>query len=170
MPRTKLEISGNQARLVNNYFTSSKPHSFVKSGCTLLDCALGGGWAVGRVVNIVGDKSTAKTALAVEALTNFLRQYPDGKAAYRDAEAAFDEAYANAMGLPIEKVDFGDPEEPLDSVEFFYADLDTFVSNCSGSFGIYVIDSLDALTTDVEQKSEFGNQGFGTSKPKLLSE
>src|SRR5260221_11413579 len=103
MSRTKTELA-------NNYFTNPKPaYSFVKSGCTLLDCALGGGWALGRVVNIVGDKSTAKTALAVEALTNFVRDYPDGKAAYRDAEAAFDQGYSEAMGLPLEKVDFGDP-------------------------------------------------------------
>src|SRR5260370_36692879 len=117
MTRTKLKISGNQTSLVNNYFTSSKPHSFVKSGCTLLDCALGGGWVLGRVVNIVGDKSTAKTALAVEALTNFVRDYPDGKAAYRDAEAAFDQGYSEAMGLPLEKVDFGDPDKPLLTME-----------------------------------------------------
>jgi RecA/RadA recombinase len=31
---------------------------FVGSGCAVLDQALGGGWALGRVSNIIGDRST----------------------------------------------------------------------------------------------------------------
>lgn len=154
----------------NSYFVSPKADiEFIKSGCTLLDCALGGGWALGRVVNIVGDKSTAKTALAVEAITNFVLTHPDGKAAYRDAEAAFDQAYAEALGLPLQRVDFGDPDNPLITVEDFAADLDKFVTECDGH-GIYVLDSLDALTTIDETKRELGDQGYGTAKAKLLSE
>ncbi len=170
----RMKIVGNQAGFANNYFSRPQPDlSFVKSGCTLLDCALGGGWALGRVVNIVGDKSTAKTALAVEALTNFLQQYPEGKAAYRDAEAAFDQGYAEAMCLPIDKVDFGDLDKPIVTMEEFYEDLERFVGTCGGSNrppGIYVLDSLDALTTDDETKKELGDQGYGTQKAKLLSE
>ena len=78
-----------------------------------------------RIVNIVGDKSTAKTALATEALINFISAYPDGVPAYRDTESAFDQPYAEAMGLPLEKVDFG-PEEPLVTVEQFTRDFDKF--------------------------------------------
>ena len=90
-----------------SYFADEKKgYSFVSSGCTLLDCALGGGFPLGRIVNIVGDKSTAKTALATEALINFISAYPDGVPAYRDTESAFDQPYAEAMGLPLEKVNF----------------------------------------------------------------
>jgi RecA/RadA recombinase len=43
-----------------SYFVSEKPGiNFISSGCTLLDCALGGGYAIGRIVNFVGDNSTA---------------------------------------------------------------------------------------------------------------
>lgn len=35
---------------------------FVPSGCTVLDCVLGGGWPLGRIVNIVGDKAVGKCA------------------------------------------------------------------------------------------------------------
>ena len=37
---------------------------FIPTGSKLLDCVLGGGWPLGRVANIVGDKSTGKTLLA----------------------------------------------------------------------------------------------------------
>ena len=30
--------------------------SFSGSGCTVLDRALGGGWALGRISNVVGDR------------------------------------------------------------------------------------------------------------------
>ena len=40
---------------------------FFSSGCTILDAALGGGWACGRVANILGESSTGKTLLGIEA-------------------------------------------------------------------------------------------------------
>jgi recombination protein RecA len=156
-----------------SYFTSSKPElSFVSSGCTILDCALGNGWALGRVANIVGDASTAKTALACEAITNFLREYPNGRAAYRDAESAFDPHYAQAMGLPLDQVDIGDTKPPIITVEDFARDVDAFLQlqAKAGCPGIYVLDSLDALSDAAEMDREVGAATFGMAKAKLLSE
>lgn len=154
-----------------SYFVGDKPGiKFVNSGCTLLDCALGGGWAIGRVVNIVGDRSTAKTALATEAITNFLLEYPKGVAAYRDTEAAFDVSYAQAMGIPIEKIDFGS-DDPLLTVEDFAKDFDKFLEARlkDEEPGIYVLDSLDALSDDAEMESEIGKATYGMAKAKGLS-
>src|SRR6516165_2636836 len=40
-----------------NYFSSPKKNiKFFSSGSTLLDLALGGGWAEGRISNIIGNK------------------------------------------------------------------------------------------------------------------
>lgn len=150
-----------------NYFTDDKPGiKFVSSGCTLLDCAIGGGYPLGRMVNIVGDKSTCKTALATEAITNFKLRYPKGLAAYRDTEAAFEEAYAEQMGLPP-GVDFG--EGALLTVENFFNDFDAFLTKCKGKQGIYVVDSLDALSDEAEMAREIDKSSYGTSKAKQLS-
>src|SRR5258708_1501143 len=73
------------------------------------------------------------------------------------------------MGLPVAKVDFGDPDKPLVTMEDFAHDLEAFVSSCNG-YGIYVLDSLDALTTEDEIKRDLGDQGYGTAKAKMLSE
>lgn len=156
----------------NNYFTSEKPDlKFVPTGCSLLDCALGGGYVLGRMTNIVGDKSTAKTALATEALTNFLMTYPNGAAAYREIESAYDQNYAKAMGLPVEKVDFGDPDAPLLTVEDFARDFDAFLDKQLKAKmpGIYVLDSLDALSDEVEMENDIAKGTFGTAKAKMLS-
>lgn len=155
----------------DNYFTSEKLSlKFLSSGCTLLDCALGGGWCLGRVANIVGDRSTAKTGLAIEALINFMQTYPEGRAAYRETEAAFDRGYANAMGLPIDRVDFG-PNEPLGTVEEFARDFESFLGDRlkTGKPGIYVLDSLDALSDEAEMERDLEKGSYGMEKAKKLS-
>ena len=71
---------------------------FTGSGCTPLDMALGGGWALDRISNVVGDRSSGKTLLAIEAATNFGIAHPGGSIWYRESEHAFDEHYARALG------------------------------------------------------------------------
>lgn len=154
----------------NSYFTAPKDHiQFVSTGCTLVDCVLGGGFALGRVANIVGDKSTSKTGLATECLINFCRSYPEGQAAYRDIEAAFDDRYAEAMGLQLDKIDFG---EPLATVEAWHRDLEKFVDKQikADQPGIYIVDSLDALSDEAELDRDIGEASYGGSKAKKTSE
>ena len=45
------------------------------SGAVLLDLVLGHGWPIGRIINIVGDRSSGKTLLAIEACANFARRF-----------------------------------------------------------------------------------------------
>lgn len=157
----------------NNYFTSEKENiQFVSTGCTLLDCALGGGLALGRTANVVGDKSTAKTGTATEVMINFCLTYPEGNVAYREAEAAWDNAYAQEMGLPLDKIDFGDPEAPIQTVEDFIRDFDSFVDQQlkRKKPGLYILDSLDAISDEDEMERDPSKGSFGASKAKKLSE
>lgn len=106
--RTVIE-DGSSGEAASSYFSNIDQRTdlkFVRSGCAVLDAALGGGWVLGRVANIVGDKSAGKTLLAIEACANFHHSYPLGKIRYNEAEAAFDEAYAEALGMPAGVVDF----------------------------------------------------------------
>ncbi len=155
----------------SSYFVSDKPnYSFISTGCAVLDCVLGGGLPQGRITNIVGDKSTSKSGLATEILINFMRDYPGGKAAYRDTEAAFDIDYAAAMGLDRDKVDLGD--KPITTVEDFMREFDEYLTERvkTQTPGIYVIDSLDALSDEGEMERDVGDKSYGMAKPKLLSE
>src|SRR5262245_13229029 len=97
-----------------SYFPPSSQASsleFISSGCTVLDCVLGGGWPLGRISNIVGDRSTSKTGLVMEACSNFAIKYPKGRILYREAEAAFDVNYAASMGMPVDRVEFAPPDK-----------------------------------------------------------
>jgi len=96
-----------------------------------------------------------------------LKQYPDGKAAYRETEAAFDPGYAKAMGFPINKVLMLDDRLP--TVEAFERDIKRYIEKLNGQPGMYVLDSLDALSDEAELKLEPGKGTYGASKAKGLS-
>jgi recombination protein RecA len=135
---------------------------------------LGGGYPLGRVVNIVGDKAVGKTLLAIEAAANFANTYPKGHIWYREAEAAFDEHYARRLGLPVGRVDFG-PESlgsSWDTVEDIFEDLERCLdaADKSGAEGLYIIDSLDALSTRAELGRKIDEGTYGLEKPKLLGQ
>jgi RecA/RadA recombinase len=143
------------------------------TGCTVLDCVLGGGWVLGRMENIIGDKSSAKTGLAIEAMANFARSFPKGKIWYREAEAAFDKSYAGRMGLPLKRVKFWDDDydRPFDTIEDMFEDLDKIVAATpKGVPGLYIVDSLDALSDRAEMERGVGDSSYGMGKPKKLSE
>jgi recombination protein RecA len=165
--RAKLE----EVEKENIYFLPETKLEFVSSGCTLLDCVLGNGYPLGRIVNIVGDRSTAKTLLASEAVINFIRKYPNGAAFYRETEAAFDTEYSKSMGMPIDRVEFGDPDKPVTTVEEFAKDLAEFIKKqtTSNKPGIYILDSLDALSDDAEMTRDIGEGTFGMAKAKAMS-
>lgn len=158
------------------YFTSDKEDlEFISTGCHLLNCVISGtgkgGWVLGRIANLVGDKSTGKTLLAIEACANFIRDYPEGKIYYREAEAAFDQAYAAALGMPVEDIDFGD--EDFFTVEDMYEDMVRVLEELEKKGNppaLYIVDSLDALSDRAEQARALDEGTYGANKPKQLSQ
>lgn len=165
----KLPIRGRGRPPAADYFISNKGVKFISSGCELLDCALGGGYAQSRVINIVGDKSTGKTLLAIEVCANFAMQFPRGIIRYKEAEAAFDKRYAKVLGAPLESMEF---EEEFDTVEELEKDVTDFCARVSKKRvpGLYVLDSLDALSDKAELRRDIEKGTYGASKAKLMSE
>lgn len=156
-----------------NYFASGsdKKLPFVRTGCAVFDEVLGGGWVLGRIANIVGDRSSGKTLLAIEACANFHSAYPTGKIKYAESESAFDETYAEALGMPIGVVDFGH-DKPMRTVEDWYNDMVSFLDareedKCPG---LYILDSFDALSDDAEMAREIDKGSFGAGKAKKSGE
>jgi recombination protein RecA len=161
-PRAKLIT-----RAGGNYFSAPKTElKFIRSGSSILDLALGGGWVRGRVSNVVGDKSTGKTLLMIEACANFAMDIKKAKLRYRESEAAFDQQYAKALGMPVERIDFG---QPLETVEDLFADLEKVVKGARGP-ELMIVDSLDALSDRAEMDRDFDEGSFGAAKAKKMSE
>lgn len=144
--------------------------TFIHSGCTLLDLVLGGGWPLGRISNIVGDKSTGKTLLAIEGAANIAGKFSKGKIWYRETEAAFDRSYAGALGMPLDRIDFG--TKKLDTVEDFFEDLQAVATQNARKRapGLYILDSLDALSDRKELARDADKGSYGAEKAKQMSQ
>lgn len=154
---------------VGNYFSKrTEALTFIPTGCTLLDCVLGGGWPLGRISNVVADRSGGKTLLAIEASANFYNQFDSNDIHYLESEAAFDQSYAKALGCPVDSMHF--PEE-IYTVEDVFEYITQILKNRDATDpGLVVIDSLDALSDRAEQERDMDEGTYGASKAKKLSE
>jgi recombination protein RecA len=145
MARTKKE-----EKKIGNYFIESDEYIFIPSGCTVLDCVLGGGYPMGRISNIIGDSSTNKTGLSIEVMANFRKKFPDGLIWYQDAEASFDVDYAMVIGLPNDERTF-----VIDDVRGINKTYElmleaTEMASKDDVAGLYVLDTLDGLLPEGE--------------------
>lgn len=85
---------------------------FISTGCTLLNLAASqkgrkGGWARGRIINIVGDKSTCKTLLTLEAFAQAFYNIKKIKSTLWPTPSKISLVYNNGEGvmdLPVERM------------------------------------------------------------------
>jgi RecA/RadA recombinase len=152
------------------------PVRFFSSGCALLDCVLGGGWAMRRMINVVGDKSTGKTLLAIEACANFVRTFPSGRVTYDEVESAFDVDYAQTLGFPEHNLDLVDD---IRTVEAFWEQIKKLIDAATKHRKeegtepppqLVVIDSMDAFSDAGEMERDIGDASYGMAKAKVMSE
>lgn len=167
MPRRRVPVDEpEELEEEANYFLNPTCGTF-GTGSTVLDCALGGGWPLNRMFNVVGDKSTGKTLLMIEACSQFLMHF-EGRARikYAECEAAFDKPYAGALGMPLSAVDFVSDTTPILTVEDLENSLTRTMEDASVPT-LYLIDSYDALSDTAELKMKPEDKAtYGTGKAK----
>lgn len=133
----------------------------IKTGSISLNRALGvGGFPKGRVVEIYGPESSGKTTLAIHAIAE--AQKTGGIAAIIDAEHAFDQFYAQNLGVDIENLLISQPDNGEQALEI----ADNLIR--SGAIDILVIDSVAALTPKAEIEGEMGDHQMGL-QARLMS-
>lgn len=134
----------------------------IPSGSLSLDIALGiGGYPRGRIVEIYGPESSGKTTLATHAVAE--AQKMGLKAAYIDAENAFDREYAAKLGVDVDKLIFAQPDCGEDCLE-----IATKLIN-SGKIGVCIIDSVAALIPRAELEGAMGDARVGL-QARLMSQ
>jgi len=133
----------------------------ISSGSLTLDMALGvNGYPRGRVVEIYGPESSGKTTLALHAIAE--AQKAGGIAAMIDAEHAFDQTYAAALGIDVANLLISQPDDGEQALEI----ADSLIR--SGAIDILVIDSVAALTPRAEIEGEMGDSQMGL-QARLMS-
>ena len=133
----------------------------IPSGSLTLDLALGvNGYPKGRVVEIYGPESSGKTTLAIHAIAEVQKQ--GGIAAFIDAEHAFDQFYAQKLGVDTENLLISQPDNGEQALEI----ADNLIR--SGAVDLLVIDSVAALTPKAEIEGEMGDSQMGL-QARLMS-
>lgn len=130
------------------------------SGALTLDIALGGGYPVGRVVEISGPEASGKTTLALHAMAEVQRR--GGSVALIDAEHAFDPLFAERLGLDVSNLYLCQP----DSGEMALEVADSLMR--SGAVDMVAVDSVAALVPRAELEGEIGQTQIG-SQARLMS-
>lgn len=159
---------------------------YFSTGCRLLDMVVGGnkdvfGFPAGKFINIVGDKSAGKTFLSNEIIASAYHSIEKGKFKwmYDDCESGYSFDSVAMYGFDIR------PEDSKHSttVEEAFCNISDFADSLKkGQCGIYVLDSLDSLTS-VEQDDRaderikafhndksFDKGTYGMGKQKYLSQ
>lgn len=133
----------------------------IPTGSVTLDLALGvGGFPKGRVVEIYGPESSGKTTLAIHAIAEVQKQ--GGIAAIVDAEHAFDQFYAEKLGVDVANLLISQPDNGEQALEI----ADNLIR--SGAIDLLVVDSVAALTPKAEIEGEMGDSQMGL-QARLMS-
>ncbi|SNS20914.1 recombination protein RecA [Anaerovirgula multivorans] len=132
------------------------------SGSLMLDLALGGGWAKGRLVLLSGPEKSGKSSVACLAIAEAQQAEPEKENAVIDLENSFNPKWAETLGVDTSKLLVSQPDCPAEKV---YDMIEYMLK--SGRFAYIVLDSADGLVpkdeleeTDWEKESRVG----GTSK------
>ena len=137
-------------------------HEVISSGSYSLDIALGiGGYPKGRIIEIYGPESSGKTTLALHTIA--IAQKLGGKAAFIDAENAFDPIYASKLGVDINELLLSQPDNGEQALEI----CESLVR--SGMISVIVIDSVAALVPQAEIEGEMGDSHIGL-QARLMSQ
>ena len=156
----------------------------IPSGSTLLDEVFGGGYPVGKIVNLVGDNSSGKTLFCCELIANARKKFGKKlKWRYDDCEAGFSFDTEKMYGFEVVPTDkAGAPiHQPSQTIEDFDLNLNKEIDALKpDEYLIYIVDSLDALSSEDEKEyiakrrkaTEDGTETKGTygmQKQKYLS-
>ena len=123
----------------------------VPSGSLVLDEALGGGYGLGRLVELFGHESSGKTSLAIHACKSI--QDTGRSAGYIDTEQAMDPDYMRALGVDLSPEKF--VLSQADSAEMALTIMRRML-DCP-DIGIIVLDSIAALVPKARIDGEVGD-------------
>lgn len=151
----------------------------ISSGCDILDLALGGGFPLGCVINLVGDTGSGKTLLATEFLVKAINRYKDRcKYLYDDVESRYSFNTHHIYNTILNPENFRSSR----TVEDFNYNFTKFIKTIEpGQFGIYITDCLDMMSSKASMKRSeaefkamdsgkvFDEGTYGLEKQKYLS-
>jgi len=161
------------------------PNFLLPTSSTLLNCACSdhptGGYGVGKVANLIGDSSSGKSLLALSCFAEMCmsKRWDEYDFIYDDVEAALEFNLDYLFGTEVS--DRIEMQTTSDTIQDFYGNIMATIHN--GKPFVYILDSLDALTSVEElkransqakrvtgEKTDKEKGSYKMEKPKMLTE
>lgn len=120
----------------------------ISSGRPELDAALGGGYGIGKIVEIFAESGCGKTGLCLEAAAEV--QKKGGIVAIIDAEHALNTEYCEQIGINVEDLYISQPTYGEQAIEAIRALVET------KQIDLIIVDSVAALTPRSTLEGESG--------------
>jgi recombination protein RecA len=132
------------------------PYNVISTGSLALDHAMGcGGYIRGRLTELWGPTGTSKTTLTLVGLAEAQKAVPDRLVALIDVEKTFDEDWAIAHGVDMQRLELVRPntaEDAADAMKFLIE---------SDLFSMVALDSIGAMLPTKEQEKDAGDAVVG---------
>ena len=132
----------------------------ISSGSLYLDSILGGGWPLGRMVEIYGQESSGKSSTCLHLLAG--AQKAGLVCGYVDMEMSFDPIYAEHLGVDTGPLLLSQPDNGEQAIDIAKAMVE------SGEIQVIIVDSTSTLVPKAEIEGEAGDHAVGL-QARLLS-
>lgn len=142
---------------------------WIRTGCTGLDLAVSnrfpGGLPCGRIIQIYGGSSTAKSLFAYTTMG--YAQRAGYETYYDDTERSINPEFAKMCGMDMRNKDFHMwHSETIE--EMFDDNIGNLIKNGSKNRKLVVIDSITVLPAKIEQSKAMDEQGYGAYRAKQI--
>ena len=151
-------LQGRYGKESVNYLGNEEiePLKRIPSQCIAIDEVTGGGYPLGRIIELFGGESSGKTTACYHAIASAQEMFPDKVCGFVDSEYSFDPVYAKAVGVKVEELIVAQP----DSGEDGFAILQGMIE--SGKISLIVVDSVAAMVPRAEaEEDDYGKSTVG---------
>lgn len=152
------EIQGKFGKESVNFLGNNKiePIPRLKSGSNTIDKITGGGYPLGRIIELFGGESSGKTTACYHAIAEAQKAFPDKWCGFVDSEYGFDAGYAKAIGVQVDELVVAQPDSGTDA----FAMVQSFIENGAA---LVVVDSVAAMVPREEvEEDDYGKSSVGT--------
>ncbi|MBR4315984.1 MAG: hypothetical protein IKP65_03315 [Alphaproteobacteria bacterium] len=134
----------------------AEPLPRIPTGSVALDRIIGGGYPIGRMIEVFGPASSGKTTVCYHAIAEAQKAYPDKWCGFVDSEHSFDPEYAGNIGVNVSELIVAQPDSGTDAFGMVQGMIENGAS-------LIVIDSVAAMVPREEMEEEdYGHNSIGT--------
>ena len=129
----------------------------ISTGSLRFDSSIGGGFPVGKVIEIFGVNSCGKSTIASLLSKSAQQKFPDKGVLIVDAEQVWNHLYSKAYGVDYheDKFMFAQPDTAEECLQLISDAAE------SGLFSLIVLDSVGSMQTKAQLEKDIGDQTMG---------